>query len=145
MYMMLVPRKNSYDLLDDIFDDEFFNIKPTKNEIMKTDIKEHKDNYEMITDLPGYEKENIKISIDNGYLTVSAKINNEKEQNENHGKVVRKERYFGECQRSFYVGDEIKEDDIKASYNNGVLKITIPKKEEKQIQQKKYTNMEMMI
>lgn len=137
--MMLVPRKNSYDLLDDIFDDEFFNIKPSKNEIMKTDIKEHKDHYEMITDLPGFEKNNIKISIENGYLNVSAKVNHEKDENENHGRTVRKERYYGECQRSFYVGDEIKEDDIKATYNNGVLNITIPKKEEaKQEQTKKY-------
>jgi len=127
--MMLVPRKNSYDLLDDIFDEDFFNFKPTKNEVMKTDIREHKNSYELVTDLPGYEKENIKISVENGYLTISAKTNEEKENKENNGRILRKERYYGECQRSFYVGDEIKEDDIKASFNNGSLKICIPKKE----------------
>ena len=141
--MMLVPRRNNYDILDDIFDDEFFNIKSSKNEIMKTDIKEHKDHYEMITDLPGFEKDDIKVSVENGYLTVSAKVNNENENKENHGRIVRKERYYGECQRSFYIGDGIKENDIKAAYNNGVLKISIPKKEElKQAQTKKYIEIQ---
>jgi HSP20 family molecular chaperone IbpA len=135
---MLVPKRNSYDLLDDIFDDEFFNIKSTKNELMKTDIKEHKDNYELITDLPGFEKENIKVSLENGYLTIHAKNNVEHENNENHGKIVRKERYFGECQRSFYVGDNLKDEDIKANFTNGVLHVNIPKVEEKKAEEKKY-------
>jgi HSP20 family molecular chaperone IbpA len=143
IYMMLVPRKNSYDLLDDIFDEDFFNIKPAKNEIMKTDIKEHDNRYEMITDLQGYDKRNIKISIDNGYLTIYAKTNNEKEDKEKNGKVVRKERYYGECQRSFYVGDDIKEEDIKATFDNGTLTINIPKKEKfSQENKKKYIEIE---
>ena len=143
IYMMLVPRKNSYDLLDDIFDEDFFNIKPTKNELMKTDIKEHDNKFEMITDLPGYDKKNIKISIDNGYLTICAKTNNEKEDKEKGGKVVRKERYYGECQRSFYVGDDIKEDDIKATFENGTLTINIPKKDKlNQENKKKYIEIE---
>ena len=143
IYMMLVPRKNSYDLLDDIFDEDFFNFKPAKSEVMKTDIKEHDNRYEMITDLPGYDKKNIKISIDNGYLTICAKTNNEKEAKENGGKIVRKERYFGECQRSFYVGDDIKEDDIKATFENGTLTVNIPKKD-KQLNEnrKKYIEIE---
>ena len=143
IYMMLVPRKNSYDLLDDIFDEDFFNIKPTKNELMKTDIKEHDNRFEMITDLPGYDKKNIRISIDNGYLTICAKTNNEKENKENGGKVVRKERYYGECQRSFYVGDDIKEDDVKATFENGTLTINIPKKDKpNQENRKKYIEIE---
>jgi HSP20 family molecular chaperone IbpA len=140
---MLVPRKNNYDLLDDIFDGDFFDFKYSKNEIMKTDIKEHKDSFEMITDLPGYQKDNIKISIEDGFLTISAKMNNENEHNENHGKIVRKERYYGECSRSFYVGEQIEEQDIKASFKNGVLDITIPKKEpQKQEPTKKYIEIE---
>ena len=143
IYMMLVPRKNSYDLLDDIFDEDFFNIKPTKNELMKTDIKEHDNRFEMITDLPGYDKKNIRISIDNGYLTIHAKTDNEKEEKGKEGKVVRKERYYGECQRSFYVGDDIKEDDIKASFDNGTLTINIPKKDKiNQENRKKYIEIE---
>lgn len=141
--MMLVPRKNSYDLLDDIFDDEFLNFRPTKNEVMKTDIREHKNSYEIVTDLPGYDKENIKVSVENGYLTISAKTNEEKENKEENGKIIRKERYYGQCQRSFYVGEEIKENDIKASFNNGSLKICIPKKEiEHNEPKKKYIEIE---
>jgi HSP20 family molecular chaperone IbpA len=110
---------------------------------MKTDIKEHDNRYEMITDLPGYDKRNIKISIDNGYLTIYAKTNNEKEDKEKNGKVVRKERYYGECQRSFYVGDDIKEEDIKATFDNGTLTINIPKKEKfSQENKKKYIEIE---
>lgn len=140
--MMLVPRKNNYDLLDDIFDDEFFNMKPVKNDIMKTDIEEHNDHYEIISDLPGYKKENIKISIENGYLTVSAKTNKDDEHTENHGKIIRKERFFGECKRSFYVGDEISENDIKAAFKEGTLKISIPKKEKNKDNPKKYIEIE---
>lgn len=141
--MMMVPRKNNYDLLDDIFDGDFFDLKYSKNEVMKTDIKEHKDSFELITDLPGYKKENIKISVDDGYLTISAKTNAEEEKNENHGRVVRKERYYGECQRSFYVGDQIEDGDIKASFNNGILNIHIPKKDPQKLEsKKKYVEIE---
>ena len=141
--MMLIPKNNNFSLLDDIFDEDFFNVPKTRNELMKTDIKEHKNSYEILTDIPGYEKENIKISVENGYLTISAKNNVERENSENSGKIVRKERYYGECQRSFYVGDEIKEEDIKASYNNGTLKISIPKKDPVQKEQhKRYIEIE---
>lgn len=127
--MMLVPRRNNFDLFDNFFgDDEFF----TKREhhLMKTDIKDKKNKYEVVIDLPGYEKDNINIELNNGYLEVSAKVEkNEKQENEE--KFVRRERFYGECSRSFYVGDEIKEEDITAEFKNGILKIDIPKKEEK--------------
>ena len=135
--MMMIPRRNNdFDLWKDLFDDPFFNNHETK--VMRTDIKEGKDNYSIIIDLPGYEKENIKIDIDNGYLNVVATMNSHDEEKE-EGKFVRRERYFGECSRSFYVGDEITEDDIHATFKNGILKLDVPKKEEKkQIESKKY-------
>ena len=93
-------------------------------------------------DLPGYEKENIKIEIQEGYLTIHAKVNKEEDEKEK-GKFVRKERYMGECSRSFYVGDNIKEEDIKAKFRNGTLTLEIPKKEEKkELPDKKYIQIE---
>ena len=125
--MMLMPRKNNFDLFDNFFDDDiFFNNK--KNNLMKTDIKEKKDKYILDIDLPGYEKGNIDISLNNGYLEISAKMSEEK--NDEEEKYVRRERYVGECSRSFYLGDDIKEEDIAAEFKDGILKITIPKKDE---------------
>ena len=129
MYMMMIPRRhNDFDLIEDMFRDPFFTNEESK--IMKTDIKEKKDKYIIDIDLPGYEKENIKMSIEDGYLTVNASTNTEKEDKE-EGKFVRKERYMGSCSRSFYVGDAVENEDIKASFKNGTLKIEIPKKENK--------------
>ena len=135
--MMMLPRRNEFNLLDDIFGD--FNY--TENKVMKTDIKEHKDKYSIMIDLPGYNKDDIKISIEDGYLTVSATINKNEEEKE-HGKFVRRERYFGECSRSFYVGEDFEVDDIKASFKNGTLNLEIPKKEPKQVTDKKYVQIE---
>ncbi len=135
--MMLIPRKNEFDLFDEMFSDPFF-MNNGESKLMKTDIKEKKDKYILSIDLPGYDKDCIKIDIDNGYLTVHAKTNHHEEEKE-EGKYVRKERYMGECSRSFYVGDDVKEDDIKASFKNGTLHIEIPKHEEnKQVKEKKY-------
>ena len=109
---------------------------------MKTDIKEKKDKYLIDIELPGYEKENIKIDVEDGYLTVHAEIDSNKEEKD-EGKFVRKERYMGSCSRSFYVGDEVKSEDIKASFKNGMLKLEIPKKEEqKELPEKKYVEIE---
>ena len=135
--MMLIPRKNEFDLFDEMFSDPFF-MNNGESKLMKTDIKEKKDKYILSIDLPGYDKDCIKIDIDNGYLTVHVKTNHHEEEKE-EGKYVRKERYMGECSRSFYVGDDVKEDDIKASFKNGTLHIEIPKHEEnKQVKEKKY-------
>lgn len=125
--MMLVPRRNNFDLFDDFFDEDFF-TKKEKN-LMKTDIVEKKDKYIVDVDLPGFKKENINLSLNNGYLDISAKVEREEEKDEH--KILRQERFYGECSRSFYVGDDIKEEDINAKFNNGILKIEIPKKEEK--------------
>lgn len=96
---------------------------------MKTDIREKKDKYIIDVDLPGFEKENINLSLDNGYLKISAKVDRETNDDDEE-KFVRRERFYGECSRSFYVGDEIKEEDIKAEFKQGILNIEVPKKEE---------------
>ena len=106
---------------------------------MKTDIKEHDDRYEILVDLPGFNKEDIKMNIEDGYLVINAKTSNEEDNTNKNGKYVRKERYYGECSRSFYIGDNITEEDIKANYKNGTLNVEIPKKEEvEKIKDKKY-------
>lgn len=135
--MMMIPRRrNEFDLLDEMFADPFF----SKNEsrIMRTDIKEKKDEYLIDVELPGYQKENIKMEVEDGYLTVHAEINTNKEEKED-GEFVRKERYIGSCSRSFYVGKDVESEDIKATFKNGILKIEIPKKEKnKEMPEKKY-------
>ena len=136
--MMMLPRKrNDFDLWDEMFRDPFFTGE-RESRLMKTDIKEKKDKYIVDIDLPGYEKEDIKIEVDNGYLIVNAKTNHHKDEKE-EGKYVRKERFVGECSRSFYVGEDVKQEDIKAAVRNGTLKIEIPQKDEpKELPEKKY-------
>ena len=138
--MMMIPRRRGFDLLDDMFGGVFFNEGESK--LMKTDIKEKKDEYVIDIDLPGYEKEGIKLNIQDGYLTVHATVNKE-EKDEEKGKCVRKERYSGECSRSFYVGENVTENEIKAKFKNGTLTIEIPKNEEKiELPEKKYIPIE---
>lgn len=136
----MIPRKNDFDLFEDMFRDPFFTSNESK--VMKTDIKEHKDKYVIDIDLPGYKKEDIKLSVDDGYLTVHASMDSENEEKEK-GKYVRRERYMGSCSRSFYVGDAVKSEDIKASFKNGTLKIEVPKKEDKkELAETKYIEIE---
>ncbi len=138
--MMMIPRRHDFDLIEDMFRDPFFDERESR--VMKTDIKEKKDKYVIDIDLPGYEKENIKIEVEDGYLTVHASTNTNKEEKE-EGKFVRKERYVGSCSRSFYVGEEVNDEDIKATFKNGTLKLEIPKKEEKkELPEKKYIQIE---
>ena len=121
--MMLMPRV--FD--DDFFRDDFFK-KPEKMnfQLMKTDIRETEDQYLLEVDLPGYKKEDIKIDVTEGYLTINAKTNHE-EKKEEKGNYVRRERFTGECTRSFYVGEDIKVNEIKASFKNGILLLEVPK------------------
>lgn len=139
--MMMIPRiKKEFDLLGEMFADPFFTEHESK--IMKTDIKEKTDKYLIGIELPGYQKENIKIDVEDGYLTVHAEINSDNEEKE-EGKFVRRERYVGSCSRCFYVGNEVKSEDIKASFKNGILKIEVPKKEyKKELPEKKYIQIE---
>ncbi len=122
--MMLMPKRD-FDLFgDDFLRDDFF--KGEKNNLMKTDIKETENSYILDVDLPGYNKEDIKVDVTDGYLTINAKTSNEF-KDEKKGKFVRRERFTGECTRSFYVGEDIKEDEIKASFKNGILNLEVPK------------------
>ena len=139
--------------LDPWFDDrEFKNLEKklyghrAKN-VMNTDIKESDNGYEMLIDLPGFAKEDVKVALDNGYLTVSAEKGFDKTEGDSKDegkkdKYIRKERYSGSCKRSFYVGDALTEQDIKANFKHGILTLTIPKKDTKQIEQNKYIPIE---
>ena len=133
--MMLVPNRD-FDLFDDIFGDPFF--RKSESKMMKTDIREDKDNYVIDIDLPGFDKKNIKIDVTDGYLTINAKVNNEDNEKKG-GKYIRKERYYGECSRSFYVGDDVKPENINANFKNGILTLEVPKVENKdKLPEKKY-------
>ncbi len=139
---MLIPRKRNYDIFDSFFDDPFFEggKRRERHDIMRTDIKEKDGNYILEMDVPGCNKEDIKIELENGYVTISAKTSNKVDEEEEG--YIYKERFVGECSRSFYVGDNVKEEDIKASFKNGTLMLTFPKEEAKQIENKKTIEIE---
>ena len=101
---------------------------------MKTDVKETDSGYEVDIDLPGFKKDEINVQLDNGYLSISAAKGLDKEEKNKEGKYIRKERYAGAMSRSFYVGDALKQEDIKAKYESGILRLSIPKKEAKQVE-----------
>ena len=117
--------------------------KHAKN-LMKTDVRETKDSYEVDVDLPGFKKDEIKMELENGYLTISAAKGLDKDETDKEtGKYIRRERYAGACQRSFYVGEDVTEQDIKAEFKHGMLKLFVPKKEAKPaVEQKKYIAIE---
>ena len=132
---MMIPARrngNGLDIFDEVFADPFFGEK--ENKIMKTDLKEKDGKYMLEIDVPGYDKEDIKIELNEGYLTVSAEKNEEKE--DKHAKYLKRERFTGMCSRSYYVGDNLKEEDIKASFKNGILSIEFPKEVEKKVEEK---------
>ena len=141
---MLLPSIFGENLFDDFFDDVPFFDNRAENQIekklycrhahnvMKTDIKETDDNYELIVDLPGFKKDEIKVSLDNGYLSIAAaKGLDQDEQEKDTGKYIRRERYAGSCERSFYIGEDMTEEDIKGEFKHGILKLFVPKKEAK--------------
>lgn len=137
--MMMIPRKrNEFNLFEDIFDDPFFEKRETK--LMRADIKEKDSNYIIEVDLPGYDKEDIEIELEKGYLKVTAKVNNS--VNDENEKYIHKERFYGECSRSFYVGDNVKQEDIKAGFKNGILSLTLPKEQEKKLEEKKFIQID---
>lgn len=103
------------------------------NEMMKTDVKETDQGYEMTMNLPGIKKENVKAELKEGYLTISAASDSENDEKDKDGKYIRRERYYGSCSRSFFVGEEVTQEDIKAKFEDGTLKLTIPKKEAKPV------------
>ncbi|MBQ9604819.1 MAG: Hsp20/alpha crystallin family protein [Firmicutes bacterium] len=105
--------------------------------VMKTDVREHESGYEIDIDLPGFKKDEISLELENGYLTVSAAKGLDKDEKTEQGKLIRSERYSGAMQRNFYVGEHLTEEDIKARFEDGVLKLTMPKKEAKELPEKK--------
>ena len=104
---------------------------------MKTDIREHDGGYEVDIDLPGFKKDEINVDLENGYLTISAAKGMDKDEEKKKGRYIRRERYAGAVQRSFYVGDALTQEDIKAKYEHGILKLSIPKKDAKAVETKK--------
>ena len=122
--MMLMPRRD-FDVFDDLFKDDFFKGKEKTN-LMKTDIRETDNSFILDIDLPGYKKEDIKIDVTDGYLTINASTSTENNEEEK-GKFVRRERFMGEVSRSFYVGEDVEVDNIKAAFKNGTLCLEIPK------------------
>lgn len=136
--MMMMPRL-SKGFFDDLFDEPFFR---NNNNVMKTDVKEQDGSYIIDMELPGYDKEDIKAHLEDGYLTVTASTNKNVDEKDEAGNYIRRERYTGQCSRSFYVGDGVREEDIKASYKDGVLRLTVPKADAKQIEEKKYIAIE---
>lgn len=144
---MLVPRSNRIfnDLMTDPFDNFFGtmaapSVKTTPN-LMRTDIRETETGFELTIDLPGFDKEGVQAELKDGYLTVTAETKQETEDKK--GTYVRQERFSGKCSRTFYVGDDIEEDDIKAKFEDGVLKIAVPKKQEQpKLEEKKTISIE---
>ena len=153
MMMPSIFGENLFDDFDSWFDapveKRFFGKKNplygkhAKN-LMKTDVRETKDSYEVDVDLPGFKKDEIKMELENGYLTISAAKGLDKDETDKEtGKYIRRERYAGACQRSFYVGEDITEQDIKAEFKHGILKLFVPKKEaQPKVENKKYVAIE---
>lgn len=110
--------------------------KHAKN-MMKTDIREHDDKYEIDIDLPGFKKDEIGVELEDGYLTITAQKSLNKDEEKKQERYIRRERYAGSMQRSFYVGDALTQEDIKAKYEHGILKLSVPKKEAKAVETKK--------
>jgi len=101
--------------------------------LMKTDVQETETDYELEIDLPGFKKDQINVKLDDGYMTISAAKGHDVDKKDRHGKIIRQERYSGAMQRSFYVGEAVKAEDVKAKFEDGVLKLFIPKKELKEL------------
>ena len=132
--------------------DEFFEdfARPAKRpvkyqvpSVMRTDVKENNTGYELHIDLPGYKKEDVKADLMDGNLTITATSNVENDKKDENGRFIRRERFYGNCSRSFYVGEHVEQTDIKAKFEDGILKIFVPKKEAKPVvEEKKYITIE---
>ena len=134
--MLLMPRRNqSMRLFEELFRDPILR-EATEKPIMKTDLREKETEYVMDIDLPGFQKENIDAELHKGYLTIRAQKDTAGEEKK-EGNYIHRERYMGQCARSFYVGEGVTEEDIKASYSEGILSLTIPKEETKKVEEQK--------
>lgn len=139
---MMLPSIFGENLLDNWFDDDWNSWDYSNTSLMNTDIKENDNDYELTMNLPGVKKEDVTAELKDGYLTIHATSNQNKDEKDEDGKYIRRERYSGSCNRSFYVGDAVTEEDIKANFENGTLKMVIPKKETKAVPEKKFISIE---
>lgn len=137
---MLLSRRNN--LFDDFFNDPFFTDSYlNKQPLMKTDIEDSGDHYVIDMELPGFQKEMVKAELKDGYLTILAENNSENSSDEEKN-YIRRERYHSSLKRSFYVGTRIRQEDIKASFENGILKLMLPKEAPKEIEENRYIPIE---
>lgn len=125
--MTRYPLLNDFDLFDDVFGVPMF----SNDRIMRTDVEESEDHYTLKMDLPGYQKEDVSISLNRGNLTISAKRNTSKDEKDDKGNILRQERFTGNCSRTFSIGKDVKDTDIHASFKDGILTITVPKQQQK--------------
>lgn len=125
--------------LPNLFDDFFPTV---RNSVMRTDIHENDGCYTLDVELPGFKKENISLDVDDGYLVIQAKNEMSNEEKNKKGEIIRSERSYGSCSRSFYVGDNVKASDIKAKFDGGVLEVIVPKKEAKELENKEVIMIE---
>ena len=144
---MMMPSIFGETLFDDWMDFSFPNVDKVlygKNadHVMKTDVKETDEGYEVDIDLPGFKKDEVNAKLENGYLTISAAKGLDKDEQDKNGKYIRKERYAGSMSRSFYVGEDITQEDIRARFEDGILRLAVPKKDKKQVEQRKYIAIE---
>ena len=150
---MLMPSIFNDNLFDDFFDFPFYDDKADRKiqrklyghhagNLMKTDIKEKKDGYELEIDLPGFKKDELHLELNDGYLTISAEKGLDKDEKDKNDKYIRRERYAGSMSRSFYVGENMKEEDIHAKYENGILTLDVPKEQKKAVPEKRYIAIE---
>ena len=137
----MLPSIYSENLFDDFFSDPFDMVMPRSlnalygkhgKNLMKTDVRETEDSYELDIDLPGFKKEDVSVELKNGYLTIQAAKSLDKDEQKN-GKYIRQERYAGSMSRSFYVGEHVEPEDIRAKFENGILQISLPKAAKKQL------------
>ena len=145
MIYMLMPSIYAKDLFDDVFEPFYRQNKTAfnSNGLMKTDVKETDDGYELSIDLPGVSKDDLKAEVKDGYMTVSVTKKENNDEKDKKGKFIRRERFYGSYSRSFYVGDDVTESDIKAKFENGVLEISVPKKEtQPKVEENHYVQIE---
>ena len=146
---MLMPSIFGENLFDEFFNDF---ARPTRSTVrystptttvMRTDVKEHESSYELAIELPGYKKEDVKAELKDGYMTITAARNSEKDEKDENGRYIRRERYSGSCSRSFFVGKEIHQSDIKAKFEDGILTLIVPKADAKpQVEENHFIKIE---
>ena len=139
--MRFVPNTWMDNLADEVLKDPFFR-KNNVPAVMKTDIREQEDGYLLDIELPGFKKEEIKMELEDGYLTIAAARTASNEERSEQGKLVRQERFSGSCTRTYFIGEEMNVEDIKARYENGELKVFVPKKDQQALQTKKTISIE---